>query len=282
LVASFTVTAIGAYVAPVLAATRTVDIHDNAYGPQSITVNRGDTVSWTNHDSVKHTVTSNDGGPLDSGNFGEGQAYAYTFGTAGTYSYYCEVHPNMRGSVAVQAAAAKATPAPKPDPTAAPPAPVAATQPPAATVRPVSADPTARPRPVAVSAGAAAADTRAVASASPPRPAVAAPASASPVPTTDVVTAPQPASSNETLDPMLLLAAITAGVVVFALLALGRPRRLPASPPPARGSTKQQTDEAEAAVLTIEVPVAPPPPPHPPARRTTTPPPTKILTGAGR
>lgn len=277
-----------------IAATREVNIQGNAYSPQAASVKHGDTVMWHNHDSVKHTVTSNDGGPLDSGNFGQGQAYSFTFSNAGTYSYYCEVHPNMKGSVTVQAAQAAATPAPKPDPTSAPQkAPAAKASPPAATAKPASVAPTSQPRPVAVPAPKA--DVVATAT---PKPKTEAPepiaeAMAAPVPVTESIAAPQPTASNETIDPLLILAAITAGVLIFALLALGRPRpdREP-TPPTARPNpkpkppTKKETKQDEA-ILTIEIPVGIPGRKAPTGngngkRRSTSPPPTKLPAGAGR
>jgi amicyanin len=72
-----------------------------AFSSPSLTIKKGDTVIWTNQDSVSHTVTGDDGGPA-SPSLAKGQSYSYTFNTAGTYSYHCAVHPNMKGTVAVQ------------------------------------------------------------------------------------------------------------------------------------------------------------------------------------
>jgi plastocyanin len=71
--------------------------------PNTITVVLGvnNTVVWTNMDNSPHTVTSN-GGSFDSGNMAPGQAYTYTFTTAGTYAYHCTYHPWMVGSVVVK------------------------------------------------------------------------------------------------------------------------------------------------------------------------------------
>jgi plastocyanin len=78
-----------------------VDIKDNKF-PANIDVATGSKVTWTNRDSVLHTISSMHGGPLKSGTFGEGKSYSYTFTTAGTYMYVCDVHPDMQGTVTVK------------------------------------------------------------------------------------------------------------------------------------------------------------------------------------
>jgi plastocyanin len=78
-----------------------VDIKDNAF-PANIDVATGSKVTWTNQDSVLHTVTSMHGGPLKSGTFEKGKSYSYTFTTAGSYMYVCDVHPDMQGTVTVK------------------------------------------------------------------------------------------------------------------------------------------------------------------------------------
>jgi plastocyanin len=81
-----------------VAKTYTVKIADYAYSPQTLTINSGDTVIWTNSDNVNHTVT---GGILDSPLFGAGESFKFTFTTKGTYDYICTPHPYMKGSVIV-------------------------------------------------------------------------------------------------------------------------------------------------------------------------------------
>jgi plastocyanin len=91
-----------------------VTISNYAFSPKSLTVSVGTTVTWTNEDSVPHTVTVTSGPvKFDSGLLQKGQSWSYTFRTAGSYSYYCSVHPDMTGSVAV-------TPVSTPTPTTAP------------------------------------------------------------------------------------------------------------------------------------------------------------------
>lgn len=80
----------------------TITIADFAFAPQTITVKKGSTVIWTNEDSVGHTVTSDTGSELDSALLSKGQSYSKTFNQAGTFSYHCTPHPNMKGTVIVE------------------------------------------------------------------------------------------------------------------------------------------------------------------------------------
>jgi amicyanin len=80
-----------------------VDIVGFKYVPASVKVRVGDTVTWTQVDKVKHTVTTVDGPEsFDSGLLSAGQTFSYTFTKPGTYSYKCTPHPNMRGEVIVE------------------------------------------------------------------------------------------------------------------------------------------------------------------------------------
>jgi plastocyanin len=79
------------------------DLNSKGYSPDNITVVIGinNTVTWTNDDSTKHTVTAADG-TFDSGDLVPGQSYTHVFTTAGTYSYACEYHSWMKGTVIVR------------------------------------------------------------------------------------------------------------------------------------------------------------------------------------
>jgi plastocyanin len=93
-----------------LAADQAVAISGFSYSPASVTVNVGDTVTWTNSDAQAHTATANDGS-WDTGNIGgSGGTDAVTFATAGTFPYHCDIHPQMTGTVTVEAAAATSAP----------------------------------------------------------------------------------------------------------------------------------------------------------------------------
>jgi plastocyanin len=73
----------------------------NSFSPNPVEVKVGETVTWINDDSGRHTVTSKDDGVFDSGMMGKGQSFSFTFDKAGEYSYFCSPHPNMVGTVVV-------------------------------------------------------------------------------------------------------------------------------------------------------------------------------------
>ena len=77
-----------------------VEIADFTFSPGTVEVAVGTTVTWTNNDSAPHTVTADDGA-FDSGELAQGDTFGMTFDTAGTYSYFCEIHPQMTASVVV-------------------------------------------------------------------------------------------------------------------------------------------------------------------------------------
>jgi plastocyanin len=72
----------------------------NSFSLNPVEVKVGETVTWINDDSGRHTVTSKDGF-FDSGMMGKGQSFSYTFDKEGEYTYHCEPHPNMVGTVVV-------------------------------------------------------------------------------------------------------------------------------------------------------------------------------------
>jgi len=76
------------------------DAGSNSYSPNPIEVNVGQTITWVNDDFVIHTATSADG-IFDSNIMQRGQTFSYTFDTLGEYPYYCDLHPNMVGTVRV-------------------------------------------------------------------------------------------------------------------------------------------------------------------------------------
>ena len=75
--------------------------------PATLTVSTGTTVTWTNGDSTLHTVTSgsaesgNSGTEFDSSYLAAGKIFQHQFGAAGTFDYYCTLHPWMKGKVVV-------------------------------------------------------------------------------------------------------------------------------------------------------------------------------------
>jgi len=71
------------------------------FSPANLTVKVGKTVTWVNKDTVTHTVTSDGSSLFDSGFMPTGATFQFTFTTAGTYPYYCTVHPFMKGTIVV-------------------------------------------------------------------------------------------------------------------------------------------------------------------------------------
>jgi plastocyanin len=80
--------------------TNEVWIQGMAFTPATITVAAGTTITWTNKDAVSHTVTSTTG-VFDSGSMSTNATYSRTFTTAGSFPYYCKVHPGMTATVVV-------------------------------------------------------------------------------------------------------------------------------------------------------------------------------------
>jgi plastocyanin len=78
-----------------------VTIQNFAFGPATVSVPVGTTITWTNADSASHTVTADDGS-FDSGSLGSGATFSQAFDTAGTFAYHCKIHPNMTASVEVK------------------------------------------------------------------------------------------------------------------------------------------------------------------------------------
>ncbi|MDQ6697993.1 MAG: cupredoxin family copper-binding protein [Actinomycetota bacterium] len=81
----------------------TVDIKGFAFSPKALKVSVGTQVTWTNDDSADHTTTSDKGAPAswDSGHLAKGKKFSYTFAKKGTYSYHCDIHNSMTGTVDV-------------------------------------------------------------------------------------------------------------------------------------------------------------------------------------
>jgi plastocyanin len=86
--------------ATALAATVEVAISDFQFTPAIANLRMGDTVHWTNEGPSPHTATSN--APLslwDSDILFDGDDFSFQFTAAGTYLYFCELHPAMMGRV---------------------------------------------------------------------------------------------------------------------------------------------------------------------------------------
>src|SRR5260370_18524214 len=88
--------------APAKATKTEVVIGNFNFSPKTFTVPVGATVTWTNHDNVPHVVTSANNQFQKSPVLNAAQSFSNIFSTAGTYSYFCSIHPRMTGKIIVK------------------------------------------------------------------------------------------------------------------------------------------------------------------------------------
>jgi plastocyanin len=81
--------------------TAEVKIDNFSFGPSELTVPVGTTITWTNRDDIPHTVVSTDK-LFKSKVLDTDEKFSFTFSKAGTYPYFCSIHPKMTGKVVVQ------------------------------------------------------------------------------------------------------------------------------------------------------------------------------------
>jgi len=81
-----------------------VMIDNFTFTPQRVTVKAGTTVTWVNEDDIPHTVAAT-GKEFKSKVLDTDDKFAFTFMTAGTYEYFCSLHPHMTGTIVVEPAA---------------------------------------------------------------------------------------------------------------------------------------------------------------------------------
>ena len=77
-----------------------VEIKGFSFQPSTVTIKKGETVSWVNQDMVGHSVTADDN-KWDTGVFEKGEVKSITFDTAGTFTYHCTPHSNMKATIIV-------------------------------------------------------------------------------------------------------------------------------------------------------------------------------------
>jgi len=77
-----------------------VNIKGYAFGPDKLRVQKGTTVTWTNEDQAKHTISFDDG-TVESQLLAQGESFDYTFDEVGTYAYHCRPHPYMKAEIEV-------------------------------------------------------------------------------------------------------------------------------------------------------------------------------------
>ncbi len=82
-------------------ASAEVKVDNFSFGPATLTVAVGTTVTWTNRDDIPHTIVSTEK-VFKSKVLDTDEKFSFTFSKAGTYPYFCSIHPKMTGSVVVQ------------------------------------------------------------------------------------------------------------------------------------------------------------------------------------
>ena len=97
-VATFILLGLGG--APARAQEIQVTIDNFTFAPPELTVKVGDTVTWTNHDDIPHTVVS--AGKFRSKPMDTDNSFSFTFTSAGDYKYFCSLHPHMTGMIKVE------------------------------------------------------------------------------------------------------------------------------------------------------------------------------------
>jgi plastocyanin len=81
--------------------TMEVRIDNFSFAPGTLTVPVGTTVTWTNRDDIPHTAVSTEGA-FKSKVMDTDEKFSYKFTKAGTFPYFCSIHPKMIGKVVVQ------------------------------------------------------------------------------------------------------------------------------------------------------------------------------------
>jgi len=186
-----------------VASGQSVTMAHYAFSPASITVHVGDSVTWTNSDQAPHDATTTSApASFRSPTLSTGQSWTYTFRQPGQYNYYCSIHPDMR-AVVVVIPADNQSPAPSGD---------------ARAQAPTAAHRTTAPRPTGRNAAPPSASMP-VAAAPPPEDT---PGGGMPMPPNEA-SAPQvaPSAQTTTLNPMLLVAGLVAGITTLCLLLVG-------------------------------------------------------------
>jgi plastocyanin len=83
------------------AAKAKVTIDNFTFAPAELTISAGTTVTWDNHDDIPHSVVEKNklfrSKALDTD-----ESYSFTFTSAGTYDYFCGLHPHMVGKIIVK------------------------------------------------------------------------------------------------------------------------------------------------------------------------------------
>ena len=77
-----------------------ITIDNFTFAPAELKVKVGDTITWTNHDDIPHTIVS--AGKFRSKTLDTDDSFSFTFTAAGDYKYFCSLHPHMTGMIKVE------------------------------------------------------------------------------------------------------------------------------------------------------------------------------------
>jgi plastocyanin len=78
-----------------------INIDNFSFSPATLTISAGTSVTWTNHDDIPHTIVEHDR-KFKSKGLDTDDSFSYTFSEAGTYEYFCGLHPKMVGKIVVE------------------------------------------------------------------------------------------------------------------------------------------------------------------------------------
>jgi plastocyanin len=96
-------TPLAAVAEPAATAATEVKIDNFTFVPQRLTVKAGTTVTWVNEDDIPHAVAAT-GKEFRSKVLDTDDKFSFTFTSAGTFEYFCSLHPHMTGTIVVEAA----------------------------------------------------------------------------------------------------------------------------------------------------------------------------------
>lgn len=71
------------------------------FSPTSTEITAGKSIQWINEDSAPHVIVADDGS-FQSNSLWQGESFTHTFTQAGTYTYHCQIHPSMKGTIIVK------------------------------------------------------------------------------------------------------------------------------------------------------------------------------------
>lgn len=79
-----------------------VEIKDLAFNPEEVIIKAGESIVWTNDDSMPHSIVFDSGIELSSPQFARGEIYGRQFNETGAYNYHCGIHKYMKGKIIVE------------------------------------------------------------------------------------------------------------------------------------------------------------------------------------